>query len=271
MPAGNPYLDHHGTTDLNVLTALWPEWESFGPLPPLDDWTVECAVRAGLAPAWILDRSVVINKLGGTAHAPSSVLSADWLPVVVKPRWNPNGLATGVEFVERQQKPQDWKRILKRSEIAQPVYAGYHTSTDFAVYEGTVLWGIAATGFPAPGRRGQFTGWEVHRGRAVFGGGAPFETRVAENLPDYSGVLNVETIDGNIIEAHFRPSIEFFPLYGDDATTELMRAAIGYPTDFPKVRGGLLQVIPRSARVVDCRSDLGEWSWRRSLAYLPHL
>ena len=259
IPVGDPYADHCGTSGIYDLDALWPGWRSFGALPPLDDRSVECAVRAGLAPEWVIDGVETVRRFGGEAVGPLD--DADELcgdgPVVVKPRWNPSGLARRVRVANHGSKVTP----LSADQMMQPCYSGEHWSVDFAVRDGVPLWGIAAEGEPV--QIGEFWRWTVDRRYWL--------TTQAWNLDKFSGVVNVEMIDTKPIEVHFRPSIEFFPLYGDAAVQAIMEAAVGQAAGKPPtVCGGTMLVVPRRARVVKCRRDLGEHSWRRQLAYIPN-
>ena len=89
---------------------------------------------------------------------------------------------------------------------------GSQTSSDCLVRDGQVLW-TAHTLAAEQRDRQRPLWWRV---------GVPlpqWEARIADWvqawLPDYTGLCNLEMIDGRIIEAHLRGSNNFFDLYGE--------------------------------------------------------
>ena len=98
---------------------------------------------------------------------------------------------------------------------------GRHVSSDVVVVQGEPRWWRHVTGKPAG--EGTFDYWIVH---AEPDGG--IEERcgawIEKNLAGYTGMLNLETIGGTIIEAHLRFADQWPDLYGPgwvDALVEL--------------------------------------------------
>jgi hypothetical protein len=89
---------------------------------------------------------------------------------------------------------------------------GRHVSSDVAVVAGEPVWWRHVTGHPGPG--GTFDYWMVHAEAE-----AELETScggwIRRNLVDYTGMINLETIGGAIIEVHLRFSDQWPDLYGD--------------------------------------------------------
>lgn len=88
---------------------------------------------------------------------------------------------------------------------------GEHVSTDIAIAGGKPLWWCHTTGHPGPG--GTFDYWMIHaeqRPRLEAASGAWVE----RYLSTYTGMLNLETIGGRIIEAHLRFADQWPDLYG---------------------------------------------------------
>ena len=162
--------------------------------------------------------------------------------VVSKPRQNFEGLSDGAELV------------------VQRPFTGEHVSTDWAFRGGLPLWGIATLGV-ASGKFGQFDCWCCPHS---------MQNLPKFNLPGYTGILNVEAIGGNIIEAHMRPSLEFFRLYGRAASFAVADAARGVVSDHcPPVDGGVLVPVGREAHVETISAiTLKEASWRRALMFV---
>ena len=97
---------------------------------------------------------------------------------------------------------------------------GRHVSSDAAVVDGEPRWWRHVTGRPAG--EGTFDFWTIHA--------APdpaLEARcgawVRRHLAGYTGMLNLETIDGAIIEAHLRFSDQWPDLYGAGWVEALIR------------------------------------------------
>jgi hypothetical protein len=98
--------------------------------------------------------------------------------------------------------------------------AGPHVSSDVAVVNGVPRWWRHVTGKPGSG--GTFDFWTVHAAAH-----AEIEQRcgawIARNLSRYTGMLNIETIGGTIIEVHLRLSDQWPDLYGDRWVDALVR------------------------------------------------
>src|SRR5207247_650127 len=88
---------------------------------------------------------------------------------------------------------------------------GEHVSTDLAVQAGRVMWLRHSLGTPAEG--GTFDYWTIEAAAR-----APLEEHlggwVAQQLATYTGMLNLETIGGRIIDAHLRFADQWPDLYG---------------------------------------------------------
>ena len=184
-------------------------------------------------PTWADDKYEMVRRLGGQVS-------------VVKPRRNLEGLAADVE------------------RIVQPEHTGPHISTDWAFRDGLPLWGISTLGLP--GRRfGEFVGWHCPHLWQL-----PMPNFPEFDCPGYTGVLNIETIGGHVIEAHMRPSLEFFRLYGRAASFAVVDAARGEaPDTCPAVTGGLLVPVAHDAVVETIPTvAVKETSWRRALHYV---
>ena len=88
---------------------------------------------------------------------------------------------------------------------------GRHVSSDVALVDGMPKWWRHATGL-ATGE-GMFDRWTIHAAadptlEAACG------AWIARNLRGFTGILNLETIGGTIIEAHLRLSDQWPDLYG---------------------------------------------------------
>ncbi len=129
-------------------------------------------------------------------------------PVFAKPRVNLKGMGLGsriihdaVEFRAHMTPDMMWMELFK----------GPHVSTDCAVVNGRISWIRHAEGIPAAD--GTFRYWTIH-GMEDTALAAYLSDWIAGELPDYTGLINIETIGGKIIEAQIRFADQWCDLYG---------------------------------------------------------
>ena len=97
---------------------------------------------------------------------------------------------------------------------------GEHVSSDVAVERGRAVWWRHASGIPGAG--GTFDRWIVQAaGRP--GLEAACGAWIGRHLGGYSGLLNLETIGGGIIEVHLRFADQWPDLYGAGWVAALIR------------------------------------------------
>jgi hypothetical protein len=155
---------------------------------------------------WVFDKLQVALSQGLDA-APHGLEPQDY-PVFSKPIYNFGGMGAESRVLKSR---EDYLAHNAPGHMWMPLCTGRHVSTDAAVLAGQVCWMRQATGLPATG--GTFDYWTVH---------ANNEPRLAEllaawthkHLAGYSGMLNIETIGGTIIEAHLRFADQWPDLYG---------------------------------------------------------
>lgn len=165
---------------------------------------------------WIYDKLAVALSQGLDA-APHGVTPPSF-PVFSKPIYNLKGMGIGSrtvssaeEIAAAQTAGHMWSTLLE----------GEHISSDLAVVDGRPRWWRHARG-QASGD-GTFDYWEI---------GAQANAAVEawcgrwceEHLKGYSGMVNLETIGGRIIEGHLRFADQWPDLYGGDPW---VRALVG--------------------------------------------
>ena len=155
---------------------------------------------------WVYNKLAVAQSQG-LACAPHG-LCPPGFPVFSKPIINLRGMAVGSRVLpdrthyERHKMPGHfWMTLLE----------GEHVSTDLAVQQGQVVWLRHSLGTPAEG--GTFDYWTIEAAaRALLE--EYLGAWVTQHLATYTGMLNLETIGGRIIDAHLRFADQWPDLYG---------------------------------------------------------
>jgi len=129
-------------------------------------------------------------------------------PVFSKPIYNMRGMGAGSrifasrrDYITGQQPGHMWMELLE----------GEHVSTDIAAVNGEPLWWRHAVGVSIG--RGMFDYWTVEAGRRPHLE-SHLRAWVEIYLRGYTGMINLETIGGTIIEGHLRFSDQWPDLYG---------------------------------------------------------
>jgi len=129
-------------------------------------------------------------------------------PVFSKPIINLKGMGVGSRVLHSQ---ADHNRHYTPGHFWMPLLDGRHVSSDVAVVDGEPRWWRHVTGKPAG--EGTFDYWIVHA-EPDAGIEARCGAWIEKNLAGYTGMLNLETIGGTIIEAHLRFADQWPDLYG---------------------------------------------------------
>jgi hypothetical protein len=171
--------------------------------------------------AWYPAHRWVYNKLAvahsqGIEAAPHGVMPSIF-PVFSKPIINLRGMGIGSRVIASE---EEYRETFYPGHFWMELLHGEHISSDAAVERGRAKWWRHTTGIPAAG--GTFDHWVVHndpRSELEKSCGEWIST----NLPDYTGMLNLETIGGNIIEVHLRFADQWPDLYGSGWLEALIR------------------------------------------------
>jgi hypothetical protein len=170
---------------------------------PTDD---EDAYRLHPDHRWVYNK-LLICETQGLEHGPHGVVPPRF-PVFSKPIYNLRGMGVGGRVIASR---EQYEREQTPGHLWMPLLAGEHVSTDVAVVDGTPVWWRHTTG--APLADGMFDHWTV-----LAEPQPPIERRCGEwlrrNLSGYSGLVNLETIGGIIIECHLRFADQWVDLYG---------------------------------------------------------
>jgi hypothetical protein len=155
---------------------------------------------------WVYDKLAV--ALSQNLDAGPHGIEPPRFPVFSKPIVNLKGMGVGSRVL---QTAADYERHYAPGHFWMTLLDGRHVSSDVAVVEGEPRWWRHSTGKPAG--EGTFDYWTVHAEPD-----ADIESWcgawVQKNLAGYTGMLNLETIGGTIIEAHLRFADQWPDLYG---------------------------------------------------------
>lgn len=155
---------------------------------------------------WIYDKLRVALSQGLDA-APHGVMPPRF-PVFSKPMINLRGMGAGSRVIESE---EAYRAALAGGHFWSTLLTGDHVSTDLALVDGAARWWRHSTGATAPG--GTFDHWRIEaapRPEVEQWCGA----WAARHLRGYTGMANMETIGGRIIEAHLRFADQWPDLYG---------------------------------------------------------
>jgi hypothetical protein len=150
---------------------------------------------------WVYDKLAVALSQGLDA-APHGIAPHAY-PVFSKPIYNLKGMGVGSRALASA---DDYAQAYQPGHFWSTLLTGDHVSSDVAVINGVPLWWRHARGVASGG--GTFDYWEVE----------------AAANDGYTGMANLETIGGQIIEVHLRFADQWPDLYGGDRWVEALVA-----------------------------------------------
>lgn len=155
---------------------------------------------------WVYDK-IAIAQSQGIDAGPHGTAPPSF-PVFSKPIVNLKGMGVDARVLRS---PEDYARDHVSGNMWMTLLEGRHVSSDIAIADGEPRWWRHATGVAAGGRT--FDYWTVHAApdpeiEAYCG------EWIAKHLRGYTGMANIETIGGKIIEVHLRFSDQWPDLYG---------------------------------------------------------
>jgi hypothetical protein len=170
------------------------------PTEDSDAWTWNPAHR------WVYDKIAVALSQGLEAGPHGT--TPPRFPVFSKPITNLKGMGIASRIF---QSAADYDFHCAPGHMWMTFLEGRHVSSDVAVVDGKACWWCHVTGLPAGG--GMFDYWIVHHAAD-----ASLEARlgawIERHLRGYTGMLNLESIGGVIIDVHLRITDQWPDLYG---------------------------------------------------------
>ncbi len=181
----------------------------FIPTEDSDAWMWNPAHR------WVYDKLAVALSQGLEA-GPHGTMPPRF-PVFSKPIVNLKGMGVSTRVFHT---PEEYDANSTAGHMWMALLHGRHVSTDVAVVGGVAQWWRHVTGIPAGG--GTFDYWIVHadHDRQLEAGLASW---IERHLAGYTGILNIETIGGAIIDVHLRITDQWPDLYGKGWIDALIR------------------------------------------------
>ena len=164
---------------------------------------------------WVYDKVAV--ALSQELEAAPHGVAPKHYPVFSKPITNLKGMGVGSRVLRTA---DDYVTHYAPGHMWMTLLEGRHVSSDVAVLGGRPVWWRHATGRPGP--EGTFDYWVLHAAHdaEVEGHCAAW---IGRHLAGYTGMLNLETIGGRIIEAHLRFADQWPDLYGKGWVEALVR------------------------------------------------
>jgi len=130
-------------------------------------------------------------------------------PVFSKPVYNLLGMGAGSRLLRSA---KEYQRYYRPGHFWMPALSGQHVSSDVALVDGKPRWWRHVIGRALAG--GTFDYWSVlAEPRPEIEG--PCGAWLERSLAGYTGMANLETIAGRIIEVHLRFSDQWPDLYGE--------------------------------------------------------
>ena len=163
---------------------------------------------------WVYDKLAV--ALSQSLEAAPHGVSPPHYPVFSKPIYNLKGMGAGSRPLQSE---SDYAAAYQPGHFWSTLLEGDHVSSDVVVIDGEPKWWRHARGIT--GREGTFDYWEIGAGRhrAIEDWAGTWSRR---HLKGYTGIINLETIDARIIEAHLRFADQWPDLYGGDRWVEAL-------------------------------------------------
>jgi hypothetical protein len=155
---------------------------------------------------WIYDKLVIAKSQGLACGTHENV--PERYPVFAKPQINLKGMGIASRTIGSR---SEFEALCPPGHMWMELLAGEHVSTDCALADGEVKWMRHATGIPWRG--GMFQHWLIRK-EPDAGLARYLEGWIARHLAGYTGMLNIETIGGRIIETHLRFADQWCDLYG---------------------------------------------------------
>jgi hypothetical protein len=213
---------------------------------PIDDasaWELHTGHRA-------IYNKLLVCESQGIACGPHGT-TARRFPVFSKPIYNMRGMGAGSRAIAYA---TEYENSLQPGHMWMELLQGEHVSSDLALLHGKVMWCRHTTGEPGAG--GTFDYWTIHA-EAKPALESYLQEWLARNLDGFTGIVNVETIGGRIIECHLRMAEQWLDLNGEGWLAAVVALYEKGLWQFRDARRTGYSVVLFGAHGIDWRIDRG--------------
>ena len=167
------------------------------PINDLDAWTKYPDYR------WVYNK-IMLCKYQNIDHAPMPIKPPKY-PVILKPIINLYGMGLNIKKINND---KDFSDSWYSNDFWMEFLEGVHLSWDIIILKGDIVFHTCFIGHNDNNVIGKFDHWESTERNII----PIIKKLVKEHFKNYSGCLNVETINNKIIECHLRMGdIDIFP------------------------------------------------------------
>jgi hypothetical protein len=165
---------------------------------------------------WVHNK-LLICETQGLPHGPHGTIPTEY-PVYSKPIYNMRGMGTGGRVIQDE---AEYAASLQPGHLWMPLFTGAHVSTDVAMENGQPRWWRHTTGKHAPAE-GTFDYWTV-RAESDPVLEAYLGDWLRKYLQGFTGIVNIETIGGRMLECHLRMAEQWLDLNGPGWLTAVVK------------------------------------------------
>lgn len=146
---------------------------------------------------WVYNK-IQICRTQNIKHAPFGVIPPEF-PVYIKPIINLYGMGWGSHLIKNI---SEYENLSSSGYFWMTVLNGTHYSYDFILVNGDIKWFVCFQGYPSG--KGMFDKWETIPNKEFPVFLREWISKYINQDKNYSGCLNIETIDNKIIDCHLR-------------------------------------------------------------------
>ncbi len=128
-------------------------------------------------------------------------ITPTFFPVIIKPIYNLTGMSKDVYKITCK---EQFNIFDTHQGFWSPCFEGTHRSIDCVIINNKVIWTCCFIGYKLEGIIGAFDYWEL-TWKDIPQYLLNNINKIVSKLDNYTGILNVESIEDNIIECHLRP------------------------------------------------------------------
>ncbi|XP_065666136.1 uncharacterized protein LOC136087394 [Hydra vulgaris] len=157
---------------------------------------------------WVYNKLLVAEKQNLPCGPHGTLPPKDCkYPIFSKPIYNLRGMGACIQIFKDE---EEYLNSMKPGHMWSKLLVGEHWSSDVALVDGKLKWQCHTRGHAL--KDGTFDYWEIKENNFL---NTRIQDFVEQLFSGYTGMMNLETIDGVIIEIHLRFADQWPDLYGD--------------------------------------------------------